>query len=67
MAVNQRFRWFNWFSWWRIDLASDWELLPINYHLISCVALGTIVVNLSTGIIVTSTIGIAVGKYFISL
>ena len=29
--------------------------------------LGTVVVNLSTGIIVSSTIGIAAGKFFLSL
>ena len=33
----------------------------------STLLLGVIVVNLSTGIIVSSTIGIAVGKYFLSL
>ena len=40
MALNQRFWWFNWFSWWRIDHASDWEILPVNYHLIFCIAFG---------------------------
>ena len=47
--------------------ASDWEILPNKYHLILHLFLGTIFVDLSTGIIVSSTIDRVAGKYFLSL